>query len=309
VNLVPSALRDRIRLTLSGSSGEPPEWSVRLDEGVDGGYFAPGSATWSVHGGMSTIVAGIRALLMQALHPGAMAGVHDHSRYREDPLGRLAGTIRWIFTVTYGDTATAVGTSNWVLKLHERVVGSYLDARGAERPYAANDPELLSWVHLAFTDSFLATAKLYGKPTPGGADAYVREWAIAGELMGVPNPPRSEAELSAQLRAFLDEGTLIYNERVADAVSFIRRPPLGRSLMPGYALLFAGAVASIPEPYRGMLKLRIPSLGPIRLPVAALTRLTLRVIAGTLEKQPPSELAARRRLARLGIDGPAVTRR
>jgi uncharacterized protein (DUF2236 family) len=309
VKLVPAALRDRIRLVLSGSSDEPPEWSVRLDEGEDGGFFAPGSATWSVQGGMSTIVAGIRALLIQALHPGAMAGVHDHSRYKEDPLGRLAGTIRWIFTVSYGDTRTAIGTSNWVLKMHERVVGSYLDARGVERPYAANDPELLSWVHLAFTDSFLATAKLYGKPIPGGPDAYVREWARAGELMGVSNPPRSEAELAGQLREYLDQGQLVYNDRVADAVSFIRRPPLGRSLMPGYALLFAGAVASIPDPYRGMLRLRIPSLGPIRLPVAAFTRLTLRVIAGTLEKDPPSELAARRRLARLGIDGPAITPR
>ncbi|KJC63351.1 oxygenase MpaB family protein [Agreia bicolorata] len=309
MNLVPAALRDRIRLTLSGSSNEPPEWSVRLDEGDDGGFFAPGSATWGVHGGMSTIVAGIRALLIQALHPGAMAGVHDHSRYKEDPLGRLAGTIRWIFTVSYGDTRTAIGTSNWVLKMHERVVGSYVDARGVSRPYAANDPELLRWVHLAFTDSFLATAKLYGKPIPGGPDAYVREWAKAGELMGVRNPPRSEAELSAQLRQYLDAGELVYNDRVAEAVSFIRRPPLGRSLMPGYALLFAGAVASIPEPYRGMLRLRVPSLGPIRMPVAAVTRLTLRVIAGTLEKDPPSELAARRRLARLGIDAPAITRR
>jgi uncharacterized protein (DUF2236 family) len=306
VNLVPAALRDRIRLTLSGSSDEPPEWSVRLDEGDDGGFFAPGSATWSVHGGMSTIVAGIRALLIQALHPGAMAGVHDHSRYKEDPLGRLAGTIRWIFTVSYGDTRTAISTSNHVLKMHERVVGDYVDARGVLRPYAANDPELLRWVHLAFTDSFLATATLYGKPIPGGADAYVREWATAGELMGVQNPPRSKAELVAQLRGYLDAGDLVYNERVAEAVSFIRRPPIGRSLMPGYALLFAGAVASIPEPYRSMLRLRAPSIGPVPLPIAAVTRLTLRVIAGTLEKDPPSELAARRRLARLGIDGPPI---
>ncbi|CAD5995861.1 conserved protein of unknown function [Agreia sp. COWG] len=289
-------------MTLSGAADKPPEWSERLDEGTDAGFFAPGSATWSVHGGMSTIVAGIRALLIQALHPGAMAGVHDHSRYKTDPLGRLAGTIRWIFTVSYGDTATAIGASNWVLRLHERVVGSYVDAQGERRPYAANDPELLTWVHLAFTDSFLATAKLYGKPIPGGPDAYVREWAKAGELMGVPHPPRSEAELVAQMRAFLDSGTLVYNDRVAEAVSFIRRPPIGRSLMPGYALLFGGAVASISEPYRSMLKLRVPSLGALPLPVRATTRLTLNMIAGTLEKDPPSELAARRRLARLGID-------
>jgi uncharacterized protein (DUF2236 family) len=310
VNLVPGPLRDSIRLTLSGQVEGPPEWVVRLEEGNDGGYFEPGSATWTVHGGMSTIVAGTRALLLQTLHPGAMAGVHDWSRYREDPLGRLAGTIRWIFTVTYGDTAAATAASEWVLKLHERVTGSYLDAAGTERPYAANDPELLSWVHLAFTDSFLATAKLWGKPIPGGPDAYVREWAKAGELMGVQDPPRSESQLVAQLRTFHDSGTLKYDERVADAVRFIRRPPIARRLLPGYGVLFGGAVSSIPEPYRGMLRLRTPHLGPVPLPAVGATRLTLGLIAQTLEKTPPSEVSAGRRRARLGLSpsAPDTTR-
>ncbi len=293
-------MRKRLRSTFTGQLDGPPEWVLALDQGDDAGFFAPDSATWAVHGHTATIVAGVRALLMQALHPGAMAGVHDWSRYREDPLGRLAGTIRWIFTVTYADTQTAAAASNWVLSLHERVVGRYLDAEGRERSYAANDPELLSWVHLAFTDSFLATAKRFGGPIPGGPDAYVREWAKAGELMGVPNPPRSEAELHDQLRAFLAAGTLKSDDRVIDAVRFIRRPPLARSMMPGYRVLFAGAVSSIAPEYRRMLGVSPARLGPVPLPVVLPTTLTLAVIGSMLGPGVgPSELAARRRLARL----------
>ncbi|UFS61132.1 DUF2236 domain-containing protein [Subtercola endophyticus] len=293
-------MRNRLRSTFTGQLEGQPEWVLALDQGDDAGFFDPASATWAVHGQTATIAAGVRALLMQALHPGAMAGVHDWSRYREDPLGRLAGTIRWIFTVTYADTETAVSASNWVLKLHERVVGSYLDAQGRERDYAANDPELLSWVHLAFTDSFLATAKLWSTPIPGGPDAYVREWAKAGELMGVPNPPRSEAELHAQIRAFLTSGTLKSDERVAEAVRFIRRPPLARGLMPGYRVLFNGAVASIAPEYRRMLGLQPAHLWRVPLPSVTATRLVLKVVGDMLGTGPgPSELAARRRLARL----------
>ncbi|WP_390623462.1 oxygenase MpaB family protein [Subtercola endophyticus] len=300
MSIFPESMRNRLRSTFTGQLEGQPEWVLALDQGDDAGFFDPASATWAVHGQTATIAAGVRALLMQALHPGAMAGVHDWSRYREDPLGRLAGTIRWIFTVTYADTETAVSASNWVLKLHERVVGSYLDAQGRERDYAANDPELLSWVHLAFTDSFLATAKLWSTPIPGGPDAYVREWAKAGELMGVPNPPRSEAELHAQIRAFLTSGTLKSDERVAEAVRFIRRPPLARGLMPGYRVLFNGAVASIAPEYRRMLGLQPAHLWRVPLPSVTATRLVLKVVGDMLGTGPgPSELAARRRLARL----------
>ncbi|RFA08756.1 hypothetical protein B7R54_05585 [Subtercola boreus] len=292
-------MRNRLRSIFTNQPEGQPQWVLDLQNGDDAGFFAPDSATWAVHGQTATIVAGVRALLMQALHPGAMAGVHDWSRYKEDPLGRLAGTIRWIFTVSYADTATAVGTTNWVLKLHEKVRGTYLDAKDIEKPYSANDPELLSWVHLAFTDSFLATAKLWSTPIPGGPDAYVREWAKAGELMGVPNPPRSEAELAAQLRAFYDAGVLKSDERVAEALQFIRRPPLGKGMMPGYAVLFNGAVSSIPPLYRDMLGLGPARLGPLTLPARASTAAMLGVIGNMLGHDEPSATQARKRLARL----------
>jgi uncharacterized protein (DUF2236 family) len=249
---------------------------------------------------MPTIVAGIRALLMQALHPGALAGVHDHSRFHDDPLGRLAGTIRWIFTVTYGSTGAARGASAWVLRLHESVRGSYVDGHGTARNYAANDPELLRWVHIAFTDAFLSAHKLWGRPIPGGPDAYVREWGQAGRLMGVAAPPLSEAEMRQQLDRWYDGGELRSDERVAETVAFIRNPPLHPMLRPGYRVLFAAAVASLEPKYRELLGLRTARLGPFPLPVVLATRLTLAVVRLALGQRGPSEQAARDRLRRLG---------
>ncbi len=269
-------------------------WVDKIADGDDAGYFGPGSAAWAVHGGLPTLVAGIRALLMQTLHPGAMAGVHDWSRYREDPLGRLSGTIQWLVTVTFADTALAQVESARVGRFHERVVGTYLDARGQERPYSAGDPELLSWVHVVFTDAFLRSHQLWEGDIPGGADGYVREWATAGELIGVIDPPRNDGELRARLDAFREAGVLKSDERVAEAVRFIRRPPLGRAMMPAYRVLFAGAVASIPVEYRRMLGLRRSPL-----PVISATRVVLWGVRTVLGRSSASEDAARARLARL----------
>jgi uncharacterized protein (DUF2236 family) len=241
------------------------------------------------------MVAGIRALLLQTLHPGAMAGVHDWSRYREDPLGRLSGTIQWLVTVTFADTATAQRESARVGTFHKRVAGTYTDAAGVVHPYSAGDPDLLSWVHIVFTDSFLACHLLWGDPIPGGADAYVREWAQAGELVGVVDPPRSATELAEALSAYRRAGILQYDERVAEAVRFIRNPPLRRSMMPAYRVMFAGAVASIPREYRELLGLRRS-----RLPVVAATGLVLGTVRRVLGGTSTSEDAARRRIARLG---------
>ena len=291
-------IRVRLLETLAGQASGVPGWVREFEEGDDAGFFGPGSAAWTVHGSMPTLVAGVRALLMQALHPGALAGVRDWSRFREDPLGRLAGTIRWIHTVTYGDTAQAAAGSQWVLRLHERVVGTYVDAQGATRAYAANDPHLLSWVHLAFTDSFLTAHELWGAPIPGGSDEYVREWATAGELMNVPNPPRSRAELKTQLAGFLPE--LAGGADADEIVRFVRHAPLRRTLRPSYAVLFAGAVHSLERPYRELLGLREPRLGAVPLPIAGATSLVLRGAGRMLGPRSAGENAARQRLERLG---------
>ena len=286
--------------TFSNNATEIPQWELELAKGDDTGYFGTESAVWAVHGSMTPIIAGIRALLLQALHPGAMAGVHDFSDYKEDPLGRLAGTIRWIFTVTYGDTKAARSGSEWVLRLHERVHGMYEDAAGVERPYSANDPEIARWVHLAFTDAFLSSHQRFGGPIPGGPDAYVSEWAVAGELMRITDPPRSEAELRAQMAAY--DGELRHSEYVREAVGFLRRPPLPRSQLPGYRILFAGAVASLEPRHRELLGLKAPHLGPVPLPMRFPVKLVLGVIRLGLGPMGPSEKSARSRIARLAAN-------
>lgn len=286
------ALRSHLLSTLSGSGDGRPAWVDRIEDGDDAGFFGPGSASWMVHGELPTLVAGIRSLLMQALHPGALAGVHDWSRYREDPLGRLSGTIRWLLTVTFADTATAERESERVRRIHERVTGHYVDAAGTTRAYAAGENELLDWVHTVFTDSFLACQLLWGSEV--SPDAYVREWATAGELIGVPSPARSAAELRERLASAHSAGTLTRNERVDEIVRFIRHPPLARGARPVYRVLFAGAVASIPREYRTLLGLRRPWY-----PAITAARLVLGVIRRILGPTSTSEQAALRRIARI----------
>lgn len=286
--------RSHLLTTLSGTSDGRPAWVDSIEEGTDAGYFGPGSAPWAVHGGLATMVAGIRALLLQTLHPGAMAGVHDWSRYREDPLGRLSGTIQWLITVTFGDTATAQRESARVTSFHERVKGTYTDGSGAVHAYSAGDPDLLRWVHIVFTDSFLACHLVWESPVPGGPDAYVGGWARAGELVGVADPPRTAKGLSAALSAYREAGILQSDERVREAVRFIRNPPLRPSMMPAYRIMFAGAVASIPREYRELLGLRRPFPGSV-----TATRLVLAAVRRVLGGTSTSEEAARRRIARL----------
>ncbi|MGG5752951.1 DUF1990 family protein [Zafaria sp. Z1313] len=303
-----SPLRTRLRLTFSGQADGVPAWEEALADGDDAGFFAPDSATWAVHGGMTPIAAGIRALLVQALHPGALAGVAEHSDYRTDPLARLAGTIRWIFTLTYGDTGAARAACAYVRRRHGPVTGSYVDGTGTERPYAANDPGLAEWVHLAFTDAFLRSYEHFRGPVPadrGGADAYVREWAVAGELMGVEDPPRSEEQLRARLAEYDAAGRLAGGPRVREVVAFLKEPPLDPLLLPGYRLLFAAVVDTLDERQLELLGLERPSVRLPRgrrvgLPARWGGRLALAVTGVVLQKQGPSELAALRRLARLG---------
>ncbi|MGR2751887.1 oxygenase MpaB family protein [Agromyces arachidis] len=271
---------------------EPPAWARALAEGDDAGWFGPGSAVWAVHGALPTLVAGIRALLLQTLHPGAMAGVHDHSRYREDPLGRLDGTIRWVATTSFGDRRAATEACAFVTRLHGRVTGTYVDAEGVERPYSANDAELLRWVHDAFTEAFIGAHETWGGPIPGGSDAYVREWAQAGRLMGVVDPPESVAELRDEMTAFLAAAKP--DERVAEAVRFIRRPGLPGLTGRLYPILFGGAVASLDPRTRALLGLRRP-----RWPAVTLTRALLWSATRVLGRMSPSERNARARIARL----------
>ncbi len=290
--------RARILVMFSGDANGTPEWVRALETGDDEGWFGPGSAVWEVHSGIPTVVAGIRALLMQTLHPGAMAGVHDHSRYRDDPLGRLAGTVRWVLTTTFADREQSTAACAWVSRLHERVTGEYLDADGAVRPYSADDADLIGWVHCVFADAFIGSHETWGGPVPGGSDQYVREWATAGTLMGMANPPQSRAELDAAIAAYLP--VLRRDERVDEAVRWLKNPPLGRGVGPAYRVLFAGAVASLPAPYRELLGVRRPWW-----PAIALTGLALTWMRLLLGPESSSLTYTRRRLERLAREGTA----
>ncbi len=292
-------VRERVasgfRRMVSGDPSGAPEWVRDMATGTDEGYFGPESAAWAVHGSLPTLVGGVRALLMQALHPGALAGVHQHSRYQEDALGRLAGTTQWLTVVTFGDKAAADRECARVRGMHRRVVGTYATESG-QRAYSASDPDLLRWVHIAFTDSFLATHRVWGGVIPGGEDAYVREWATAGELVGVENPPRSVAELRKQIA---DYGPQLRGDDAArETARFIRNVPVPLAGRPAYAVLFAGAVSTLPQDHRRML-------GVPDLPMAV-TRPAVSGILATLAKilgpASPSMQAAHTRVDTLAAD-------
>jgi uncharacterized protein (DUF2236 family) len=155
------------------------------DHPQDEGFFGPASVTWRLAGDLSAPVAGLRSVLMQALHPLAMAGVDQHSDWRRDPVGRLAATSAYTATVTYGDRASASRAARRVQVVHEHVRG--VDAVTGRR-YAASDPALLLWVHAALVDSVLAAVRLFGTaPRDAEADRFVSEMTVAAELIGVPH--------------------------------------------------------------------------------------------------------------------------
>ena len=298
--MIAPALAQRASATVAAGfrrivSGDPtgaPDWVRSMADGDDAGYFGPGSAAWTVHGGLPTLVGGVRALLMQALHPGALAGVRQHSRYREDAFGRLAGTTQWLTVVTFGDRAAADRECARVRGMHRRVSGTYPTPEGP-RPYSASDPDLLRWVHIAFTDSFLATHLVWGNEIPGGPDAYVREWALAGELVGVVDPPRSVAELRDQIADFGPQ--LRGDAATRETVDFIRNIPFPVAARPAYAVLFAGAVATMEPEHRALLRLPSVPMAVAKPAVGALLA-GLQVMLGP---SSPSQRAAMERLERL----------
>ena len=258
----------------------------------------PTDAPWIVHRDFGTLVGGIRALLMQALHPGTLAGVAQHSRYEQDALGRLAGTIRWLTVTTFGSHEAVAGEASRVNRLHDRVKGQYEDSTGKPKEYKAKDQDLLLWVHIAFTDSFLTCHQDYAWRTiPGGADAYVDQWAKSVEPLGLSNVPHSKVELDKQLAGYLDRNELRVDETTLRVIKFIRNPGLPLAVMPIYKLLFAAAVVSLRPEHRKLLKLRVlPSWL-----VKPLTRLTLRSIQILIGNDSPIEDGALDRLRRLGL--------
>jgi uncharacterized protein (DUF2236 family) len=215
-------------------------------------WFEPDSPITRVHGDASMFIGGIRALLLQTLHPAAMRGVAEHSGYRGDMWGRLARTSRFIAVTTFGTADDAQQAVDMVRAIHERVTGTMPDGT----TYAASDPHLLGWVHVAEIDSFLRAHTVYGRQPLTGAerDRYVAETAEIARRLGVLDPPTTEAELAATIASYRPE--LRGTPEAREAVSYLLfRPPLPFVARAPYGVLVAAAVGLMPRWTRRPLRL------------------------------------------------------
>ena len=206
-------------------------------------WFTQSDPIWRVQADASMFIAGIRALLLQSLHPLAMAGVAGHSGYQGDPWGRLQRTSTFLATTTFGTIEDAEAIIAKVRGIHARVRGKAPDGR----PYAASDPHLLKWVHIAETDSFLRTHQRYAVTplTPAEADQYVAQSCLVATRLGVIDPPTTVAGLDAAIDCYRIE--LEGTAAARDAARFLLlHPPLPWSARPGYGALAGAAVALLP---------------------------------------------------------------
>ncbi|WP_328989614.1 DUF2236 domain-containing protein [Kribbella sp. NBC_01245] len=231
-------------------------------------WFAPDRPIRRVHGDASMFVGGLRALLLQSLHPLAMAAVSAHSGYRGDPWGRLQRTSYFLAITTYGAAADAEAAVERVRAVHERVRGTSPD--GVK--YVASDPHLLKWVHVAEVDSFLAAHQRYGvNPLDAlGRDGYVADMARVARALGVVDPPETEAELREALASYRPElrGTAAARET---ARFMLVHPPVPLFARPAYGVLTAAAVGLLPWWTRW----------PLHLPYLPLAEATLVRASGT----------------------------
>jgi uncharacterized protein (DUF2236 family) len=206
-------------------------------------WFAGDRPIQRVHGDSSMFVGGIRALLLQSLHPLAMAGVNAHSGYRGDPWGRLQRTSYFLAVTTFGRASDAKAATERVRAIHRRVTGTAPDGR----PYAASDPHLLTWVHIAEADSFLRAHTRFGAEPldQAGRDGYVADVARIAVELGVPDPPRTEAELADRIGQYRAElrGTA---EARAAARFLLLTPPLPMVARGPYGVLAAAATSLLP---------------------------------------------------------------
>jgi uncharacterized protein (DUF2236 family) len=206
-------------------------------------WFAADRPIRQVHADSAMFVGAIRALMLQSLHPLAMAAVAEHSDYRGDPWGRLQRTSYFVGITTFGRIEEAQQAIARVQAVHEHVTGTAHDGR----PYAASDPHLLTWVHIAEADSFLRAHSCFGsRPLDqAGRDGYVADMARIGAELGVPDPPRTEAELADRIRAYRPE--LAATAEAREAARFLLlRPPLPVIARAPYGVLAAAAVSLLP---------------------------------------------------------------
>lgn len=218
---------------------------------ADPGLFGPSSITWRVHADPSMALAGLRALLLQAVHPLAMAGVAQHSDFRGDPWGRLLRTAEYVAVVSYGTTAEAKRASARVRGLHRKLAGVEPESGTA---YRVDDPELLLWVHCSEVESFLSTAVRCGlRLSAAERDRYYCEQVVAGELVGLASRdvPSSQAEMASYFDRMRPQ--LRVTAEARRTARFVLWPPmpslvqLGTPARPAWVALAAAAGAMLPR--------------------------------------------------------------
>jgi uncharacterized protein (DUF2236 family) len=261
------------------------------EDAADDGFFGPASVTWRVSGDLAAPVAGLRSLLMQALHPLAMAGVDQHSGWRRDPVGRLAATSAFLATVIFGERAAAEQAAARVRRIHDHVRG--VDAVTG-RPYAAGDPALLLWVHVALVQSSLAAGQAFGTPVPAAdGDRYVAEMVAAAELVGVPRAlvPATVADLERYV-ASVRPG-LCCTPAASESMAYLLDPPgLDGEVAGFWHDVRDAAIAVLPDWAREMYGYHAPPLSPGR-------RMEIRQSLGVLDVMflgEPGVLEARQRI-------------
>jgi uncharacterized protein (DUF2236 family) len=241
-----------------------------------------------VHADLATVVGGLRALLYQTLHPLAMAGVAQHSDYRDDPWGRLHRTAEFVAATTFGTSAEAMRAVERVRRVHEKVRGIASDGRA----YSADDPALLAFVHATEVDSFLVAYQRYaGSLSRQDADRYVDEMSVVALALGAHPVP----EDVAGLRELLASAELRSTPEAREAVRFLMLPPMPLTVRPTYALIATAAVELLPLHAQLELRLVVPPFaGPL------FVRPALRALLGTLRwavGESPTLGTARRRVS------------
>lgn len=240
--MVIGALKNRVVASTTGLFAHGPQpLAATLSYPGDPGLLGPDSVSWPVLGDAAAFVGGIRALIVQSAHPEVVAGVEDHSQYRTDPLGRLSRTSAYVTETTYGARPEVEAAVATVRRAHRPVRGR----SERDRPYRADHPDLMAWVHNTLTDSFLAAYQAYGprRLTDEEADQFVAEQARIGALLGVDPLPTTAADLGDWIATHPD---LDRSGAAAHTLGFLRRPPLPWPVRPPYRVLFAAAVTTLP---------------------------------------------------------------
>jgi uncharacterized protein (DUF2236 family) len=212
---------------------------------TDDGLFGPRSVAWRVHGELATMmIGGVGALLLQMLHPAALAGVWDHTDFRNDMAGRLRRTAQFVGGVTYGSVDRATGLIERVRSIHDAVTGELPDGT----PYRANDPKLLAFVHAAESLCFLDAFRRYRDPLMSRAeqDRYFRETAVVARMLGAQPAPENRGDTIGFLEAIRPE--LRADERVREvARTLLSQKPDSPALAPLFAVMFDAGADLLPD--------------------------------------------------------------